>query len=59
MRVVHGHNVLSGASVLVHDNAQSSRFSVVQHAKRGVYRVFVAVTNGSLTSSFSAPFFVR
>jgi hypothetical protein len=59
MRVVHGRNVLSGASVLVHSSARSSRFSVVQHAKRGIYRVFVQVTSGALVSSFSAPFFIK
>jgi hypothetical protein len=59
MRVVHGHDVLSGATVLKHSTTHSSRYSVIATAKAGVYRVFVEVTNGALTSSFSAPFFVR
>lgn len=59
MRVVNGHDVLSGATVLKHSTVHSSSYSVIASAKRGVYRVFVEVTNGALTSSFSAPFFVR
>jgi hypothetical protein len=59
MRVVDGRDVLSGATVLKHATTQSSSYSVIATAKPGVYRVFVEVTNGSLTSSFSAPFYVR
>jgi hypothetical protein len=59
MRVVNGHDVLSGATILRHATAISSSYSVIATAKRGVYRVFVEVTNGSLTSSFSAPFYVH
>jgi hypothetical protein len=59
MRIVHGHDVLVGGAVLKHATATSSRFSKLVRATRGEYRVFVQVTNGALTSTFSAPFFVR
>lgn len=59
MRIVHGHDVLVAGAVLKHAGANSSRFSKVIRAKRGAYRVFVQVTNGALTSTFSTPFFVR
>lgn len=59
MRIVHGHDVLVGGTVLKHATAHSSRFSKVVRVRRGVYRVFVQVTGGALTSTFSTPFFVR
>ena len=59
MRIVHGHDVLVGGALLKHASANSSGYRKRVRAKRGEYRVFVQVTNGALTSTFSAPFFVR
>ncbi len=60
MRVIGGHEVLVGGTVLHHDNATSSRFSQVIRVKRhGLYRVFVKVTNGAQVSNYSQPLFIR
>ncbi|HEY2768380.1 MAG TPA: hypothetical protein VGI76_08985 [Solirubrobacteraceae bacterium] len=59
MRVVGGRNVLVAGTALRHGSAASSRFSRVLHVKRGLYRVFVKVTNGSQVSNYSTPLFIR
>lgn len=60
MRVIGGHEVLVGGTVLHHDNATSSRFSRMIRVKRhGLYRVFVKVTNGAQVSNYSQPLFIR
>jgi hypothetical protein len=60
MRVLGGHEVLVAGTVLLHHNATSSRFSrVIRVKRRGLYRVFVKVTNGAQTSNYSQPLFIR
>lgn len=59
MRVVGGRNVLVAGTSLRHGNAASSRFSRKLRVKRGLYRVFVKVTNGAQVSNYSTPLFIR
>ncbi len=59
MRVVGGRNVLVAGTSLHHLSATSSRFSRALRVKRGLYRVFVKVTNGAQVSNYSTPLFVR
>ena len=59
LRIAHGHGVLVGGTVLVHDTATSSRFSRAVPSKRGVYRVLVQVTNGAQVSNYSQPLTIR
>jgi hypothetical protein len=60
MRVLGGRNVLVAGTVLLHHNAASSRFSrVIRVRHRGLYRVFVKVTNGAQVSNYSQPLFIR
>ncbi len=60
MHVVGGHEVLVAGTVLHHNNATSSRFSrVIRVKRRGLYRVFVKVTNGAQVSNYSQPLFIR
>jgi hypothetical protein len=60
MHVVGGHEVLVAGTVLHHNNATSSRFShIIRVKRRGLYRVFVKVTNGAQTSNYSQPLFIR
>lgn len=59
MRVTGGRNVLVAGTSLLHDNATSSRFSRTLRVKRGLYRVFVKVTNGAQVSNYSEPLFIR
>lgn len=59
MRVVGGRNVLVAGTALRHGSATSSRFSRILRVKRGLYRVFVKVTNGAQVSNYSTPLFIR
>lgn len=59
MRIVHGTNVRVAGAILHARSAGSSRFSRVLRVRRGLYRVFVQVTNGSLTSNYSTPLLIR
>jgi hypothetical protein len=60
MHVVGGREVLVAGTVLLHHNATSSRFSrVIRVKRRGLYRVFVKVTNGAQSSNYSQPLFIR
>lgn len=59
MRLSHGHEQMVGTTFLRHRNAASSRFGRVIRVKRGIYRVFVQVTNGAQTSSYSSPLLIR
>jgi hypothetical protein len=59
MRVVAGRNVLVAGTALRHASSTSSRFSRVLRVKRGVYRVFVKITNGAQVSNYSTPLFIR
>jgi hypothetical protein len=60
MHVVGGREVLVAGTVLLHHNATNSRFShVIRVKRRGLYRVFVKVTNGAQRSNYSQPLFIR
>lgn len=59
MRIVHGQNVLVGGMLLGHRNATSSSFSRRMRVRRGIYRIYVRITNGALVPTFSAPVVVR
>lgn len=61
MRVLGGgHQRLVAGTILLRHNATSSRFSrIISVRRRGLYRVFVKVTNGAQTSNYSQPLFIR
>jgi hypothetical protein len=59
MRVFAGRNVLVAGTSLRHGSSTSSRFSRVLPVRRGLYRVFVKVTNGAQVSNYSKPLFIR
>lgn len=60
MHVVHGHTVFVAGTVLRHGSSTSSRFSRIAKVKRGdVYRVLVHVTDGPVSSTYSAPIVVK
>ncbi len=59
MRVVLGRNVRVAGTILRPRDVASSRFSRVLGVHKGLYRVFVNVTNGSLTSNYSTPLLIR
>lgn len=58
LRIVHGHGVLVGGTILRHRNASSSRFSRVVPVKPGVYRVLVRVTSGAQVSNYGGPLLI-
>jgi len=55
LRIVHGHGVLVGGTLLRPDGANRSAFSAAVHATAGVYRVLVRVTGGGQVSSYGQP----
>jgi hypothetical protein len=59
MRVIGGRNVLVSGTVLRHLSTTSSRFNRTIRVHRGLYRIFVKVTNGAQVSNYSTPLFVR
>ncbi|HXA53639.1 MAG TPA: hypothetical protein VNV37_02075 [Solirubrobacteraceae bacterium] len=61
MRVLGGgRQQLVAGTILLHHNASSSRFSqTIRVRRRGLYRVFVKVTNGAQTSNYSEPLVIR
>lgn len=60
MHSTHGRQVFVAGTVLHHRTTKSSRFSLLAKAKRGgVYRILVRVIGGPLSSTYSAPIFVR
>lgn len=60
MRITGGRNVLVAGTTLHHLSTTSSRFSrVVRVRRHAIYRVFVKVTNGAQTSTYSQPLFIR
>jgi hypothetical protein len=58
MRVARGRNVLVSGTILRPRDASSSRFSRTIPVRRGLYRVFVRVTNGAQVSNYSAPLLI-
>jgi hypothetical protein len=59
MRMVRGRSVFVAGGALRHSSAARSRFSRVVRVRRGIYRVFVQVTNGALSSTYSPPLLVH
>lgn len=59
LRIVHGHGVLVGGTLLHHRNAASSKFSRVVPVRSGVYRVLVRVTSGAQVSSYGQPLVIH
>ncbi|HMD51611.1 MAG TPA: hypothetical protein VKG62_02770 [Solirubrobacteraceae bacterium] len=54
LRIVHGHAEYVAGTFLRSLTATSSRFSRAIPARRGVYRVFVKVTDGAQLSNYSS-----
>ncbi len=60
LRIVHGHGVLVGGTVLHHHNAATSTFSRVVRVHKGVYRVLVKVAASSAqVSNYGEPLLIR
>jgi hypothetical protein len=60
MRTLHGRQVFVAGTRLRHASSKSSRFSLLAKAKRGgIYRILVHLPGGPLSSTYSAPMFVR
>jgi hypothetical protein len=59
LRIVHGHGVLVGGTILRHLNASSSQYSRVVHVRPGVYRVLVRVVGGAQVSNYGPPLVFR
>jgi len=60
MRTLHGRQVFVAGTRLRHATSKSSRFSLLAKAKRGgVYRILVHLPGGPLSSTYSAPLFLR
>jgi hypothetical protein len=59
LRIVHGHGVLVGGTILRHRNATSSQFSRVVRVTAGVYRVLVRVASGAQVSNYGSPLLIR
>ncbi len=60
MRSLHGRQVFVAGTRLRHRSTSSSRFSLLAKAVRGgVYRILVHIPGGPLSSTYSAPIFVR
>jgi hypothetical protein len=60
LRIVHGHGVLVGGTVLRHRNPATSTFSRVVRVHKGVYRVLVKVAATSpQVSNYGQPLLIR
>ncbi|HXB14351.1 MAG TPA: hypothetical protein VNV44_01275 [Solirubrobacteraceae bacterium] len=60
LRIVHGHGVLVGGTVLRHHDPATSTFSRVVHVQKGVYRVLVKVAATSAqVSNYGEPLLIR
>ena len=59
LRIVRGHGVLEGGTVLKADGASASKFSRVVPVHRGVYRVLVRVVGAAQVSSYGQPLLIR
>ena len=59
LRIVGGHGVLAGGTLLQPRNATSSKFSRVVRVHHGVYRVLVRVTTGAQVSAYGQPLVIR
>ncbi|MGH2880200.1 MAG: hypothetical protein ACRDK4_11420 [Solirubrobacteraceae bacterium] len=60
MRTVHGRQVFVAGTRLRHASTKSSRFSLLAKAKPGnIYRILVHLPGGPLSSTYSAPLFLR
>jgi hypothetical protein len=60
MRQVHGKQVFVAGTRLRHATSKSSHFSLLAKAKPGnIYRILVHLPGGPLSSTYSAPLFLR
>jgi hypothetical protein len=60
MRTLHGRQVFVAGTRLRHASSKSSRFSLLAKARRGgIYRILVHLPGGPLSSTYSAPLFLR
>lgn len=60
MRQVHGKQVFVAGTRLHHRTTTTSHFSLLAKAKRGnIYRILVHLPGGPLSSTYSAPLFLR
>jgi hypothetical protein len=60
MRTLHGRQVFVAGTRLRHGSSKSSRFSLLAKARRGgIYRILVHLPGGPLSSTYSAPLFLR
>jgi hypothetical protein len=59
LRIIHGHGVLAGGTILKPRDATSSTFSRVVRVHKGVYRVLVRVVNAGQISSYGQPLLIR
>jgi hypothetical protein len=59
LRIIHGHGVLVGGTILRHRTPTTSQFSRVVPVTAGVYRVLVRVTSGAQVSNYGSPLLIR
>jgi hypothetical protein len=59
LRIVGGHGVLAGGTVLHHNNSTSSKFSRVVRVHKGAYRVLARVVNLGVVSAYGSPLVIR
>lgn len=59
LRIVGGHGVLVGGTVLHHNNTTSSKFSRIVRVHKGVYRVLARVVNLGVVSAYGSPLVIR
>jgi hypothetical protein len=59
LRIVNGHGVLAGGTILRHHSATSSSFSRVVRVHRGVYRVLIRVLGAGQVSNYGQPLLIR
>jgi hypothetical protein len=59
MRIIHGHGVLAGGTVLRHHSAASSSFSRVVRVHKGIYRVLIRVVGAGQVSNYGQPLLIK
>ena len=59
LRIIRGHGVLVGGTILRHRSPTTSQFSRVVPVTAGVYRVLVRVTSGAQVSNYGSPLLIR
>jgi hypothetical protein len=59
LRIIHGHGVLAGGTVLKAQGTTGSSFSRVVRVHQGVYRVLVRVVGAGQVSSYGQPLLIK